>query len=37
MKTKTISILKIIFTALFGAAVAGAFVWVKIKGEIVDD
>lgn len=36
MKTKTISILKIIFTALFGAAVAGAFVWVNIKGEIAD-
>ncbi|MBQ7327947.1 MAG: hypothetical protein IJX00_03200 [Clostridia bacterium] len=36
MKTKTISILKIIFTALFGAAVTGAFVWVNIKGEIAD-
>lgn len=37
MKTKTISILKIIFTALFGAAVTGAFVWVNIKGEIADN
>ena len=37
MKTKTISILKIIFTALFGAAVTGAFVWVNIKGEIIAD
>ena len=36
MKTKTVSILKIIFTALFGAAVTGAFVWVNIKGEIAD-
>ena len=34
MKTKTISILKIIFTALFGAVVTGAFVWVNVKGEL---
>ncbi len=36
MKTKTISILKIIFTVLFGAAVTGAFIWVNIKGEFAN-
>lgn len=36
MKTKTISIIKIILTCLLGAAVVGAFVWVNVKGEIAN-